>query len=124
MRLSLVVVLMTLVAGALHGCADRILGPAKDKKFSKCTACLADDPARCATSTPVCGDPEERSYSELGARQALCDTLSAAELARRPTPPGFKPNPYIKNACYDWPDDAFKTSCTTFTTTCSGVPIH
>jgi len=121
-----VVVGICLFAAALAGCTDCLLGgPAKTNRFFKCTACLADDPARCATSTPVCGDPtEDRTFSETGAQQALCDTLSAAELARRPTPEGFKPSPWFKNACYEWRDDAFKISCTTFTTTCESVPIH
>ena len=102
----------------LPGCSDR------PTTFFKCTACLADDPARCETATPVCGDSTERLPSEAEARDALCDTLSPADLAKRPTPTGFKPNPYLKNACYEWPDDAFKMSCSTFKTSCANVPIH
>lgn len=125
---AVAVVLMTLTAAALQGCPDHnqdhVAAPPGNKTFYKCTACLTDDPARCATHTPVCGDSQERMPSESAAKYPLCDTLSAAELARRPTPEGFKPSPYLKNACYDWPDNAFKTSCTTFTTTCESVPIH
>lgn len=126
---TVVVVIMSLVAAASRGCPDHhgedvSSSPPPNKTFFKCTACLVDDPAHCATNTPVCGDSTEEWDSTAHAHTALCDTLSPADLARRPTPPGFKPGPFAKNACYDWPDDAFKTTCTTFSTHCERVPIH
>lgn len=125
---ALAIVLISLFTAALQGCPDHnergVAQPAGNTKFFKCTACLADTPSHCVTNTPVCGDLSERSDSEVGAKNSLCDTLSPAELARRPTPTGFKPNQWFKNACYKWPDDAFTVSCTTFTTTCAKVPIH
>jgi len=136
---ALAAVLISLFAATLQGCSDhnqdRVSAPAgsnqdlisrppENMTFFTCTACLVDDSARCATNRPVCGDSTERTDSEVGAKDALCDTLTPAELARRPTPEGFKPSPYLKNACYSWPADAFKTSCTTFTATCERVPIH
>jgi hypothetical protein len=99
--------------------------PAKTQSFFACKACLSDDGARCATFTPECHDSLQQADSETGAKYALCDTLSSAELARRPTPPDYKPNsPFFKNACYLWPADAFKISCTSIKKTCDGVPIH
>jgi hypothetical protein len=110
------------------GCPDSHEGalaePARTKTFFSCKVCLADDAARCATHAPVCGDSSERTPSQEASKDALCDTLSAAELARRPTPPGFKQSPWNKNACYAWPEDAFKATCTTVTKTCDSVPIH
>lgn len=127
-RLTLIVFAwMGVVVGAL-GCPDSrsgILGsPARKVTLFSCKVCLADDAARCATRTSDCGDSSQQMDSEIQARDSLCDTLSAAELARRPTPTGFKPSPWLKNACYDWPGDAFKSSCASFTKTCDGVPIH
>ncbi len=90
-----------------------------------CRACLIDDPQRCVSYAQTCGDLEhDRASAQVAAKDALCDTLPADVLARRPTPPGFKPNPYLKNACYEWPDDTFTLDCTPVTKTCSSVPIH
>jgi hypothetical protein len=128
MRLTLIVFAwMGAVVGA-HGCHDSrsgILGsPARNVTLFSCKVCLADDAARCATHTSDCGDSSERMDSETAARDALCDTLSPADLARRPTPTGFKPSPWLENACYAWPVDAFTSSCSSFTKTCDGVPVH
>ena len=94
------------------------------QSYFACTSCLADDAKRCATFTPSCGDSREQLPSETGAKDALCDGLGEPELAKRPTPTGFKPSPWAKNACYAWPADAFKTSCTTVAKACDSVPIH
>jgi len=109
------------------GCLDSPSGPLgrPAQSYFSCKACLADDAARCATYKPDCHDSTEQLPSETAATDALCDTLTPAELARRPTPPDFKPNsPWFKNACYLWPKDAFKIACTRFQQTCDGVPIH
>jgi hypothetical protein len=98
--------------------------PAAVATYFACTACLSDDATRCAAFTPECHDSHEQKPSEIGARQALCDTLSPAELARRPAPADFKPTPWAKNACYAWPDDAIKTTCATVAKGCDGTPIH
>lgn len=105
-------------AGGLTGCTSRTV------TFFSCKACLADEPARCASYTPDCGDSSERTPSESSATDALCDTLGPAELARRPTPEGYAPSPWSKNSCYSWPADAFALTCTRVAKTCDGVPIH
>ena len=113
-------------AGAF-GCVESHPDPfaRPPQSYFSCKACLADDAARCATYKPDCHDSTEQLPSETGAKNALCDTLTAAELAHRPTPPDYKPNsPWFKNACYLWPEDAFKTTCASFKQTCDGVPIH
>lgn len=130
------VVVVSLFAVAMAGCPDHhgeaiehhgdntAATPAPNRTFPKCTACLSDDPKHCATYTPECGDSDDEVRSQYAAKNALCDTLSAAELARRPTPAGFEANEWYKNACYRWPEEAFKISCTPYKTHCESVPIH
>jgi hypothetical protein len=109
---------------AAVACACSGLGSKTERLFT-CTACLADDPKRCTTKAQLCGAlPDDRPTAEIGAKDALCDTLTPAELGRRPTPPGFKPGGYDPNACYQWTADAFAVTCTPVMTKCAkGVPI-
>ena len=110
---------LVIVLAALAGC-----GQTKTETYFRCTVCLADDATRCATHVQACGDLPSHDDAVLSGSYALCDSLTPAELARRPTPPDFTPSTFYKNACYRWPDDAFKATCTTFPLTCGNVPIH
>jgi hypothetical protein len=91
-----------------------------------CKACLATDGNRCASYAQRCGDgSNDRMGAEAGATDALCDTLTAAELASRPTPQGYHQNAsFTKNECYVWPKEAFALTCTTTRTKCSHLPIR
>jgi len=87
---DLTVAALCIVGLVSLGCTSR------SATFFSCTACLADDAARCATHTPQCGDSSERFASDAGATHVLRNTLGPTELARRPTLEGYKPSPMVE----------------------------